>query len=117
MNSTYTMAIMQVSKETYEEIKQKMLTAGYGHVFHSHHDGPVIDMNGIAIQHKVDPDPQRTEIEKGAGDDYPVIDREGREERILRRHFEQSKQVNQIYIDGDFNPDSYENRIRRSKKK
>lgn len=56
---------MEVSKETYEEIKQKMIKAGYDDVFHSHEKGPVIDMNGIAIQAKVDPVPQRTEIELG----------------------------------------------------
>lgn len=47
---TYTFAIMEVSKETYEEIKRKMVEAGYDHVFHSHENGPVIDMVGIAIQ-------------------------------------------------------------------
>lgn len=50
MTHTYTFAIMHVSEQTYEEIKRKMLEAGYNHVFHSHHDGPVIDMVGIAIQ-------------------------------------------------------------------
>lgn len=55
--STYTFAIMEVSKETYEEIKRKMIEAGYDHAFVDMSDGPIIDMHGIGIQAKPEQKP------------------------------------------------------------
>lgn len=42
---SYTYATLEVSKQVYQEIKEKLLAAGYQHSFH---DG-VIDMHGIAL--------------------------------------------------------------------
>lgn len=47
---TYIYVFMQVSKRTYDEIKKKLLDAGYDHALH--HDterGEVLDMHGIAL--------------------------------------------------------------------
>lgn len=59
---TYTYAIMEVSKETYEEIAKKMVEAGYEHTFHETREGRVIDMHGIALkqQQEVSQPPQLT---------------------------------------------------------
>lgn len=48
---TYTYAIMEVSKETFEEIKGILLNAGYGHAVHerSYDEREVLDMRGIAL--------------------------------------------------------------------
>lgn len=47
---TYTYAILEVSIETYNEIKEKLEKVEYNHVFHKQIDGRiVIDMNGIAL--------------------------------------------------------------------
>ena len=48
--ATHTYAILEVSPETYEEIKKKLEAASYQHAFH----GDVIDMHGIALQASVD---------------------------------------------------------------
>lgn len=45
---TYTYVILQVSEETYNEIKDKLKAADYGHAF----DNGVIDMHGIALSTK-----------------------------------------------------------------
>jgi len=50
--NTYTFALMQVSKATYDEIKQKLEEAGYGHAIQE--DG-ALDMHGIGLTTK-DPD-------------------------------------------------------------
>jgi hypothetical protein len=47
---TYTFAILEVSKETYEEISSKLKTTGYEHAFHQLAEGEVIDMHGVAIR-------------------------------------------------------------------
>lgn len=48
---TYSYVILHVSQTAFDEIKKKIETAGqYDHIFHSHKDGVVIDMHGIAIQ-------------------------------------------------------------------
>lgn len=75
--STYTYAILEVSKETFDEIYKLLHVSGYEELFQDYPDGRVIDMHGIGLKKKSDPDPdlQRIEIEKGAGDDYPVIER------------------------------------------
>jgi hypothetical protein len=50
LRTTYTYAVLEVSKEAYKEIMDKLITAGYGHVFHKDSDGgTVIDMHGIAL--------------------------------------------------------------------
>lgn len=82
---------MEVSKETFEEIAQALMAAGYEHALHESREGRVIDMHGIGLQmkkrspgiemnHTVIDDPMdrspndaRGEIEKGAGGDYPII--------------------------------------------
>jgi hypothetical protein len=46
LRSTHTLAILNISAEAYEEIKNKLLVAGYDHVF----DGPTIDMHGIGLE-------------------------------------------------------------------
>jgi hypothetical protein len=46
---TYTYVIMHLSPAAYEEIAEKMRTAGYGHVFHESRGETVIDMHGIAV--------------------------------------------------------------------
>ncbi len=45
---THTFAILNVSKQTYNEIKRKLKKAGYENSF----DGDVIDMHGIALKIK-----------------------------------------------------------------
>lgn len=45
---TYTYAILPVSKAAFEEIRAKLVEAGYGDAI-SEDDG-VIDMHGIALQ-------------------------------------------------------------------
>lgn len=49
---TYTYVLMDVSPTTYEEIKKKLLDAGYQHALHEdrHGDGVVLDMHGIALR-------------------------------------------------------------------
>lgn len=51
MRHAYTYAILKVSPETYQEIRDKLAAAGYQHAFHDDDgDGEVIDMHGIALQ-------------------------------------------------------------------
>lgn len=47
---TYTYALMDVSEATYQEIKAKLLEAGYSHALHDGDDGIVLDMHGIALR-------------------------------------------------------------------
>lgn len=44
---TYTTAAMQLSKAAYDEIKERMLEAGYHHVFDGSHS---IDMSGVSVE-------------------------------------------------------------------
>ena len=45
---TYTYAIMEVSRATFDEIAEKLRAAGYDHAFH---DGDAtLDMHGIALR-------------------------------------------------------------------
>jgi hypothetical protein len=54
---SYTYVILRVSPEAFAEIEDKIIEAGYGHVFHPDPDRdrsklvtkPVMDMHGIAI--------------------------------------------------------------------
>ena len=48
MRQTYTYAILEVSKSAFDEIKQKLLAADYGHAFSM--DGKTIDMQGIGLE-------------------------------------------------------------------
>lgn len=52
VKSTYTYAILEVSKAAYEEIKKKLEDAGYHHALHTHEGEPtpVIDMHGIGLK-------------------------------------------------------------------
>lgn len=52
---THTFAVLEVSKETYEEIATKLRDAGYGHAFQGlvEENGRIyedVDMHGIAIR-------------------------------------------------------------------
>ena len=44
---TRTYALLEISKEAFDEITGKMKEAGYDHAFEDH--GNVIDMHGIAV--------------------------------------------------------------------
>lgn len=46
MRSTHTYVTLEVSQETYDEVRRLLLAADYQHVFH---DG-LIDMHGIALE-------------------------------------------------------------------
>ena len=48
---TYTYAILRVSQQTYDEIRQKLAEAGYQHAFHpsTTAESDVIDMRGIGL--------------------------------------------------------------------
>lgn len=46
---THTYAVLDVSPKTYQEIRKKLLDAGYQHAIHGDEAGEVIDMVGIAI--------------------------------------------------------------------
>ena len=54
---TYTYVTMDVSPAAYEEIKQKLIAADYGHALHEdREDGVLLDMHGIALKLKpIDP--------------------------------------------------------------
>jgi hypothetical protein len=45
---THTYAVLEVSKEAFEEIKTKLLAAGYQHAIDD--DEGIIDMHGIGLQ-------------------------------------------------------------------
>lgn len=47
---THTYAILQVSREAFDEIEGKLLEAGYEDQIHEEDGVVVIDMHGIAIQ-------------------------------------------------------------------
>lgn len=48
--STHTLAILEISKSTYEEIAEKLKAAGYDHAFLHGRDTVGIDMTGIMLQ-------------------------------------------------------------------
>lgn len=50
MRQTHTYALMDVSKKTHDEIKGKLLEAGYSHAVHKEPEGMLLDMHGIALQ-------------------------------------------------------------------
>ena len=47
---TYTYVILEVSREVFNEIANKLRTADYHHAFNN--EGTVIDMHGIALREK-----------------------------------------------------------------
>lgn len=48
---THTYAILEISVEAYNEIRDKLKNAGYQHAFHEESRGEfVIDMHGIALK-------------------------------------------------------------------
>lgn len=50
IRATHTYAILQVSKEAYQEVKTLLLKAGYDQAIHKNSRGDeVIDMHGIAL--------------------------------------------------------------------
>lgn len=50
MSPTHTFAILEVSKQTYEEIAEKLRAAGHDHRILPSHDTIGLDMNGICLQ-------------------------------------------------------------------
>jgi hypothetical protein len=48
--ATYTFTILDVSKETFEEISKKLFDANYLHSFHEVNNQQIVDMHGIAIR-------------------------------------------------------------------
>ena len=46
---TYTYVILEVSSKAYQEIRTKLIEAGYGHALHEE-DSEVIDMHGIVLK-------------------------------------------------------------------
>lgn len=48
---TYSVAILDISKEAYWEIRRKLRDAGYSHCFHE----DIIDMSGIAVRIEAQP--------------------------------------------------------------
>jgi hypothetical protein len=55
MRSTYTYAVLPISPEAYQEIRGKLLAAGYSHAFNKSGNGEVIDMHGIAVMAQEEP--------------------------------------------------------------
>ena len=50
LRSTHTFVTLAISKEAYQEIKQKLLAAGYNHSFvYDFNDEETIDMHGIGL--------------------------------------------------------------------
>jgi hypothetical protein len=50
MRTTHTYAILEVSPETYAEVRAKLVAGGYDHALHTDpDDGEKIDMSGIAL--------------------------------------------------------------------
>lgn len=49
MRSTYTFAKLEVSQQAYDEIREKLVEAGYEHAFGLDDDVELMDMHGIAL--------------------------------------------------------------------
>lgn len=47
---THTYAILKLSKTAYEEIREKLVKAGYDDQFHGEEGKETIDMHGIGVQ-------------------------------------------------------------------
>ena len=47
---SYSYAVLEVSKEAFDEIAHRLYQAGYSHAFHREDGEVVIDMQGIAIK-------------------------------------------------------------------
>jgi hypothetical protein len=54
LRTTHTLATLPVSKETYNEIKSKLVEAEYQHTFIKTGSGEMIDMQGIALVEEVE---------------------------------------------------------------
>lgn len=50
MRGTHTYVVMEVNQQVYDEIRRRMMEAGYQHALHSGGGPEVIDMQGIALQ-------------------------------------------------------------------
>lgn len=48
--TTHTSAILELSQESFAEIRAKLLAAGYEHAFYREYNRVIIDMNGLAIK-------------------------------------------------------------------
>jgi hypothetical protein len=50
VRSTHTYVVMEVSQPVYDEVRHRMMEAGYQHALHSGDGAEVIDMHGIALR-------------------------------------------------------------------
>ena len=53
--TTYTYAILEVSRVVYDEVRLKLVAAGYESSIDRDSDGEVIDMHGIALRAELEP--------------------------------------------------------------
>lgn len=49
MIATHTYVIVELSDRAYTEIADKLMAAGYSHVFHQQENRVVIDMHGLSV--------------------------------------------------------------------
>jgi hypothetical protein len=47
---THTYAVLEISREAFDEIAAKLQAAGYQHAFHKDDGETVVDMHGIALK-------------------------------------------------------------------
>jgi hypothetical protein len=164
---TYTFAILEVSKETFEEIAKKLMAVNYEHAFHELKEGRVLDMHGVALKQEGGQPLPKDEViyerrKKGELDEslwkevedlflqkwkfgiptellleikskFNILRKQDGEVPLpgiiivddpsLERKNKGSDMMDHgqgggpIFIDGGFDPNSYEARIQRSKKK
>lgn len=68
---THTYAILEISPDAYQEIREALAQAGYHHAFHQEEGRDLIDMHGIAVavpKSEIPPHQQRVIFEKKALD-------------------------------------------------
>lgn len=54
---THAYALLAVEKETFAEVKQLLMAAGYEHAFDTDDGQEIMDMNGLALVEKTDETP------------------------------------------------------------
>jgi hypothetical protein len=47
---TYTFVVLKLSQAAFQEVRDKMVAAGYEHALDRNGDGELVDMHGIAVQ-------------------------------------------------------------------
>lgn len=75
MRSTHTVAELQVSGATYDEIAKKLRDAEYDHVFGMGNDAGLIDMSGIGLTRIDDP--------SMLGMSYAMLDKKSRDNYVV----------------------------------